>query len=76
MILFRGLVALAAISFLSTSASALTIEECRAKYRAEKATGTNERAYSWVESTALRLSKGLCAEAEETSRYQTLMISA
>jgi hypothetical protein len=48
MVLLRGLVALAAISLFGTSASAITMEECRAQYKAEKAGGTS-RAYSWVD---------------------------
>ena len=49
MVLFRDLVALAAISLFSTSATALTMEECRAQYKAEKAAGTGERAYGWID---------------------------
>jgi len=49
MVLFRDLVALAAISLFGTSATALTMEECRAQYKAEKAAGTGERAYGWID---------------------------
>ena len=37
MVLFRDLVALAAISLFGTSATALTMEECRAQYKADMA---------------------------------------
>ena len=49
MALFRSLIAIAAISLFGTSASAITMEACRARYKAEKAAGTGERVYSWVD---------------------------
>ena len=45
----RCLVTVAAVCLFGTSVNALTIEECRAQYKAEKAAGTAERAYSWID---------------------------
>jgi hypothetical protein len=48
MVLFRRLVIVAALCLFGTSANALTMEECKAKYKADLAT-KNHSSRSWAE---------------------------